>query len=260
MWYFITKNIFERVGSLNFLLHCNYNVSKLPMKLSKFHQQVLTAAKLCFVHNFSPHKTIIWNNECIVSKNKSLYLKHWVEHKIMYLSDLLNEHGQLLNYDEFLRDKGFPVTYREFKTVMNAIPSGITQLLKCQGDRIRHQEEEIPLFVDGRDITSLQCNNKHIRSFFHKLRKITPRGKSLWSSLISNISWKEAWRLTFKYVISNKVKEMQYKILHYIYPTNTYLSRFVEIDPKCEFCNIEEETIQHLFFECQYTAGFWRKI
>merc|ERR1712131_17668 len=104
------------------------------------------------------------------------------------------------------------------------------------------------------------CNNKHIRSFFHKLRKITPRGKSLWSSLISNISWKEAWRLTFKYVISNKVKEMQHKILHYIYPTNTYLSRFVEIDPKCEFCNIEEETIQPLFFECQYTAGFWRKI
>lgn len=71
-WYFIPQNIFGKIGGLPFPLNCDYNVSKLPLKLSKFHQQALSAAKLCFIHNFSPHKTIIWNNKLITRKNKSL--------------------------------------------------------------------------------------------------------------------------------------------------------------------------------------------
>ncbi len=36
--------------------------NKLPVKLANFHQHALLAWKLCYVHNFSPHKTLLWNN------------------------------------------------------------------------------------------------------------------------------------------------------------------------------------------------------
>ena len=61
----------EKMGGLQFVLQCSYNEITLSQKLSKFHQQVLNAAKLYFIHNFSPHRTIIWNNEFITRKNKS---------------------------------------------------------------------------------------------------------------------------------------------------------------------------------------------
>ncbi|KAK2847569.1 hypothetical protein Q5P01_010568 [Channa striata] len=96
LWYFIPVNVFEKMGGLQFLLLCDYDVTKLPQN-----QQTLTAAKLCFVHNFSPHETIIWNNEYITRKNKSLYLQKWMDKNIIYLSDIQSETGQLLSYEEF---------------------------------------------------------------------------------------------------------------------------------------------------------------
>ena len=59
IWYFIPNNIFKQLGGLHFLLTCNYKTTKLPIKLSKCIQQALLGWKLCYTHNFSPHKTII---------------------------------------------------------------------------------------------------------------------------------------------------------------------------------------------------------
>ncbi len=41
IWNFIPHCIFSQVGGLHFLLLCNYNISKLPLKLSSFHKQML---------------------------------------------------------------------------------------------------------------------------------------------------------------------------------------------------------------------------
>lgn len=34
----------------------------------------------------------------------------------------------------------------------------------------------------------------------------------------------------------------------------------VDIDNKCEFCEDEEETIIHLFYEYQYTSEIWKEV
>ena len=69
---FIHNYVFSKVGGLEFLLMCNYKISKIQIKLSNFHKQMLLAWSLIFKHNFSPHKCYIWNNENILYKNKSL--------------------------------------------------------------------------------------------------------------------------------------------------------------------------------------------
>lgn len=40
IWYFIPRNIVKEVGGLHFLLRCNYNVSRLPLSLSKFYHRL----------------------------------------------------------------------------------------------------------------------------------------------------------------------------------------------------------------------------
>lgn len=90
-------HIFMKFGGLQFLWKCNYSLAKLPIKLSKFHEQALLAWKLCYVHNFSPHKTLLWNNKDIV-KNKSLFFPKWFERNIIFVLDLFDKEGNILFY------------------------------------------------------------------------------------------------------------------------------------------------------------------
>lgn len=86
---------------------------------------------------------------------------------------------------------------------------------------------------------SYLCNNEHIMNFF-----FFQENENLY-----DINWKTTWLLRHKFAISNNIQqEVQYKIIHNIYPNNIFLSKFVNIDVNFVFCNTETETIKHLFF------------
>lgn len=108
IWHLIPNNIIKIIGGLSFLLKCNYAIKILAIKLSMFHQQALLAWKLCYTHNFSPHKTIIWNNGSIISGNKSIYKQNWINKNIIYVSDLFDNEGLLLSYERFICINFFP--------------------------------------------------------------------------------------------------------------------------------------------------------
>ncbi len=74
----ISFSVFGKIGGLK----CDFELSKQPLKLSLFHQQVLLCFKL--VHNFSPHKSCIWNNRFILHHNKSLFYENWFKYNILY--------------------------------------------------------------------------------------------------------------------------------------------------------------------------------
>lgn len=63
IWNIFPQQTFSYIGGIKFLLMCNYNLSKIPIKISNFHQQVLLAWALIYKHNFTPHKFFIWNNK-----------------------------------------------------------------------------------------------------------------------------------------------------------------------------------------------------
>ena len=51
------------------------------------------------------------------------------------------------------------------------------------------------------------------------------------------------------------------KILHRFYPCNTFLSKFKEnFSSLCSFCNIEDESLLHLFYNCPHAHTFWVEV
>ena len=256
LWFFIPNHIFNKIGGLSFVLKCNYSPTKLPVMLSKFHQQCLLAWKLCFIHNFSPHKTLIWNNADIKVKNKSLFLSRWFENGIHNIISLFDRSGTILTYEEFLSRHGLPVPFREFNSVTKAIPKGLTQLIKSHLSFGMDNATQHKLLLNGVDVMDRKCDNKHIRQIFQFRKRITPRGKFYWGSLIQDINWQKAWLLPSKYCITNKVKEVHFKILHKIYPVNVNIAKYTDISSACSFCDDTDETMLHLFFECEKTKMF----
>uniref|UniRef100_A0A671UBE6 Reverse transcriptase domain-containing protein n=1 Tax=Sparus aurata TaxID=8175 RepID=A0A671UBE6_SPAAU len=198
IWFFIPNHIFNKIGGLFFLLKCNFLPNRLPIKLSKFHQQTLLAWKLAFVHNFSPHKAFLWNNSNILIRNKSLFLPKWFERGIIHILHLFDNAGNMLSYEHFMSVHSFPVLSREFINVTRAIPIELIQLIKSHLSYSEYKTSQPVLMLNGIELTDRRCNNKHIRQCFQRMNRVVPRGKFYWRSQIEDINWRRAWLLPHK--------------------------------------------------------------
>ena len=83
-------------------------------------------------------------------------------------------------------------------------------------------------------------------------------------SLMHNIP-EEAWNNIYTIFRSctkdNKIKELQYKILHRYIPTNKLLFQMGKVPTnKCTFCEMHIETIEHVFFECHVVRNIWFEV
>ena len=85
-----------------------------------------------------------------------------------------DDNGNLCSYDDFLKAKSFLVKYREFVSVVKAIPTGMIELIKCHLS-YQNVNVQIPsVKVDGVDIMDRKCTNKHLRKVFQRHDKFSP--------------------------------------------------------------------------------------
>uniref|UniRef100_A0A1A8QY68 Reverse transcriptase domain-containing protein n=1 Tax=Nothobranchius pienaari TaxID=704102 RepID=A0A1A8QY68_9TELE len=264
IWNFIPHHVFSQLGGLNFILLCNYKIQKIPVKLSNFHQQVFLAWAMLYKHNFSPQRCYIWNNYNIVYKNKSLFYEKWFNNGIILVSQLFNENGLLYSYSEFLAKYKIPTSPKEFSIVFDAVPSGLRMLFKtaCVCPPLSASPSDLTQLPLGKVcFSTYKTSNSKIRSLFQAdLVSISP-ATVYWDKFGHNVDWEKVWSLPQKFLLTNKIKEISFKILHRFYPTKVCLSRFKkDIDVKCSFCNLHPETTSHLFWTCEFTYKFWKDV
>ncbi|XP_035990507.1 uncharacterized protein LOC118562322 [Fundulus heteroclitus] len=257
LWNIVPNFIFEKLGKITFLLQCPYSINRLPIKLSNFHKQALTCWSLLYKHNFSPHKCFIWNNMHIIHRNKTLFIENWFKHDIVLVAQLLNNSKQILTYDEFTHKFHFHPPRKEFDVVTRAIPHGIITLLRDEKDL-----DQMTVFVssniliNGLSFLDRRVNNKVIKNLI--CANSIPASRYKWSPLYENINWNRAWSNPHKFLITNKVKEITFKILHHYYPCNELISKFIPtVDVKCSFCSLDIETLDHLFYSCSHSSSLW---
>lgn len=88
----------------------------------------------------------------------------------------------------------------------------------------------------------------------------TPSSIKKWNSLINDLNpddWDRIFKMPWALVNEAKICYFQFKFLHRILPTNRLLNLMGIADlPLRSFCKIEEETLEHLFWECTFTSSF----
>ena len=58
--------------------------------------------------------------------------------------------------------------------------------------------------------------------------------------------------------VENKVKDLQYKIIHCCVTTNSMLYNMkIKAYNTCDWCHFQKETIEHLFVECHIIKNLW---
>lgn len=265
IWNVIPFHIFSKLGGIEFFLACNYGINKIPINLSNFHRQALLAWKLIYKHNFSPHRYFIWNNQDILYKQKTLFFENWFQNNIVLVDQLFDADGFLFTYDKFMRHYNIPIPPGEFAKVFGAISDGVCMLFKQQR---RLDYNHLPPFTPIHSFVGEICfsshyrnNNKPIRALFQKDIVTQPKVISYWNRFVNDVNWKKVWLLPNRFFVTNKIKEVTFKLIHRIYPVKCFLVRYKRnIDVNCSFCDSSKETAIHLFWYCNVVAVFWQHI
>ncbi len=208
---------------LKFLLSCNFKCSKLPIKLSNFHKQALDSWKIAFKHNLSPHTCIIWNNENILSGNKSLFFFEWMNQNIFFVSDLFNAQGDLLSFPDFVSLTAATISLRDYNKVIKSIPVSLKMLFKAHlyyGSINNHflHLHLMEFVLDKKCITSLS-------EMLYLQLQDAPLNLN-WGSVIRTLIWIMYGPVLTDFLFQVKLKN--FKIVHRYYPCNLFLSRFFE--------------------------------
>ncbi len=173
------------------------------------------------------------------------------------MRQLFKNNGHLFNHCEFLNYYKIPITAKEFAVVFDAIPCGLIQILSGN-----ISSESIPLYtnqlsINGVKIIDNTCNNFYIKKLCSTT--LLPKCKPFWNSLYDQIEWKYIWNLSSKYCLTNKVKEVTYKVIHLIYQVRQLVAKTIrDMETTCIFFNLEEESIKHFFLllsRCTHEGG-----
>ena len=75
-----------------------------------------------------------------------------------------------------------------------------------------------------------------------------------------HINWKKIYSINISTSNDMKLRDFQYRYLNRIVPTNKFLTKcHIVSSSLCDFCNMEIETMHHLFWECMHVQFFWTK-
>jgi hypothetical protein len=86
-------------------------------------------------------------------------------------------------------------------------------------------------------------------------------GQKKWEEILTlgldEAKWREIFKLSFIVTQNTKLQWLQYRINQRILGTNTFLYKIkVKDNAFCTFCQEDEETIEHLFWNCEIVQAF----
>ena len=85
-----------------------------------------------------------------------------------------------------------------------------------------------------------------------------PCAKGFWSRKFGLEIDEHIWSIPSLVTKETRLRVLQWKILHNIYPTNILLCKMkVRDDQMCSYCNDVVDYIEHFFFDCPTIKKFW---
>ena len=181
----------------------------------------------------------IWFNSLIRIENKLVYFKLWATNGIQTISDLATNDGTFFSFPDFKERYKIKPTFLSFMGII----SPVKQLWnKFKSDTPREDS-----------------NYDNFRSIFFKANKPT---KVVYQNCERNIGvdWKAVYQNPFHCTKISKLLEFQFKLIHRRLSTNSFLKKINLIDNDLySFCQKEQETLIHLFWNCTVTFVFWQE-
>ncbi len=183
--------------------------------------------------------------------------KSWTEVGFKILNDLVDDHGNLLPF-EMIKQKTRRGDFLKYFSLISKIPKAWKEAIKKHlvHNNFERQEDKI---MDLKKYNSLKFVYKDLLK--RAKRQHTAKQESWMQLLNTNISseeWSEIYSRAKFCTKDTKLISFNFRLIHRIIATNDFLKRINILDDnKCTFCKRENESIEHLFYDCNITSQFW---
>lgn len=205
---------------------------------------------------------IFYNKKINISSNlkgcKLLQRKN-----ILYLNQMINiQERRVFNASEIKTRYGVDIDFITMENIDRAIRNQKYKNLDL---------EQTMLLFESNINPSMSCylqtllkDAKGTNSIYRKFLpgSIDDKLQTKWhTDGIENVDLKQAYAKIHRSLKCTRLKWLQIRIINRILTTNKSVSKYkTEQSPKCSFCNLLDEDISHLFYDCHLVKKFWGQI
>ena len=265
-WKSILNHYLSAVGGPSFL-KCNFNMSKVSITILPFYKDILSLwGSLTNVNPVAVDEIlnqVIWNNQYILIGHRSVYYEHFDNAGFTKICDLFNPDGTQIKFEDtdLAQSK-----LLKWYGVMCAIPKEWVKLIKEKRD---HHDaaagipnNDFGCYVNNNFIPLSDIKSHHFYHHFNAKEYIKPicslKLKNFFK--LTDQECSKLYELPFKVTLDTKLRWLQYRILHGILVTNSWLCKVgIKDSGKCTYCN-QDESIVHLYSSCHVINMFWDNI
>ena len=202
----------------------------------------------------------IWWNNSVKVGGRSIYYKHFFDKGIIHICDIMDKNGQFHDFNYIQNTLGIRTTFIEYHGLIRAI--GVA---KNKHNIIQKpynlSQPFMPIALKILLYDKKGCQRIY-RIFCKNNDKPTAQRK--WDNvllLLETHDWYKTYTLPYKVTRDTNVRWFQYRLIHRILSTNTFLYKIgISQNNLCSFCNNAVETIVHLFWECNLVNNFWHNL
>ena len=268
-WKKIAKHYFGKIG--NSLFFPNSSISHAPKDIPKFYSSLIE-----LWHSISQQEPItsssilsecIWFNTRISIDNNPITPKLFKNNITinLFVSDLFDHNGSPLSWDIFRGTHNLADSFRfQWQQCFHSIPRSYKNSIQSDLGRSRVFCEFNPHLLNKAKIVPI---NKLSAKYFYimdinSIFEEPTSQKTLINRLgCENLPWKDIYLLPRKLTTDTYSRVFQFKCSHNILYLNNRLYKFgFAHSPLCSFCNLNNETIVHLFSECKISISLWQQL
>lgn len=242
----------------------NYSEKDIDKIMSKqcFFKDILKVWCKTNYKNCIPYyrNEIIWNNSNIKAGGDSIFYLSWHQKGIKYFKDLYNDaEHRFFTFTEVKTKYALPNgDFLKYLSLINSIPNTWKR-------NIRQENIDIPVgqpFINNL-LKAIQPNKYVYSHILNKVINHEKRSEAKWNEMFTedSLNWSLIYTNTLRTTHDIKLQNFQYKYLLRIIPTNKFLLKCnIGTSALCDFCVMEIETVNHLFWECIHVQHFWREL
>ena len=257
-WSLIPSKLFLPLGINYTCFYSNTSSSdfkdlkKIP---SQFWKTVLkTWLDLNKHDNKPPYSTLLWNNKFITYQGKVLYFSEWIQGKIVQISDVYGPNG-ILTYNEICDKIGHsPGRILQYNVVSSAIRLFVS--------KVRDEDRKDLDLSTSPSFCSKMCSScSDFRTVLCEVNYTEPCSNRFWRNKFGFDLDKDNWKKARQCTKETRLRVLQWKILHNIYPTNIMLCKMkIKDSQNCSYCRNEIDYIEHFFIHCPVVKAFWKEV
>ena len=204
---------------------------------------------------------ILWNNSNITVDNKSIFQTALFNRNIIFVNDLLDTDGNVMSYAEFCLVYPNSCEQFQYQQLISAIPKAWKTLLN-----IDHSKELVclPRQYNHMWLRNIKINKLLYNFFLVHTNEVSIAHKvrlSWFYYFDRPIPWREVFTALSKCTIDPNARYFQYRLLYKFLPCNKVLKLWNLIESStCSFCQSDEESYIHIFWECPHVISFWNNV